>query len=126
MGNVLQNKITAEREINLEKLYCIITIGASGAVSSFESSAIKSVVKESTAGQYTLTLVNAGYYARFVHANITELHSSAEDLTFQVKSENVDDATTPVVVIQGKTAATEANTASGSKILVELILEKSV
>jgi hypothetical protein len=52
--SLCENSLTKEKET--VKLYAFITIGAAGAVSSFKGGGILSVVKEATAGQYTVTL----------------------------------------------------------------------
>ena len=101
MSNILRNKLTQERDINLEKIYLKLVIGASGAVTSYAGEGISLVEKETADGQYTVTFSDAGAYESFIYANFIQL-DAAEDITFQVISEDVDSSTAPVVVFNSK------------------------
>lgn len=123
MANILRNKLTQEREINLEKIYLKLVIGAAGAVTSFSGEGISNVEKEVTDGQYTVTFSDAGAYESLIYANAIQL-DAAEDITFQIISEDVDSATAPEVVIQLKTAAAAANATSGAIVYAEFVLKR--
>jgi len=122
MSNILRNKLTQERDINLEKIYLKLVIGASGAVTSYAGEGISLVEKETADGQYTVTFSDAGAYESFIYANFIQL-DAAEDITFQVISEDVD-SWAPVVVFQLKTAGTAANATSGAIIYGEFVLKR--
>lgn len=124
MGNILQNKLTQEREINLEKLYFKLTIGAAGAVSSFEGEGISNIEKETADGQYTVTFADAGAYEKFIYANFIQL-DAVEDITFQLISEDVDSATAPEIVFNLKTAGSAANATSGAIIYGEVVVKRA-
>ncbi len=62
-------------EVDLVKLFGSVVIGASGAVTSFQGGGILSVAKESTAGQYTITLSDR--FAAFLMAKFAVVGASA-------------------------------------------------
>ena len=123
MSNILRNKLTQEREINLEKIYLKLVIGASGAVTSFSGEGISNVEKETADGQYTVTFADAGAYESLIYANFIQL-DAAEDITFQLISEDVDSSTAPELVFNLKTAASAADATSGAIIYGEIVLKR--
>lgn len=117
-------------EINSVHLYAEINVGASGAVSSSSGLGIASVTKESAAGQYTIRLSDS--YNKLLHASIMLLDDTNSDPTSvaiigRVLSEDVDNASTPNLVIQGVALddGAAANFASGAKLLVKIELRNS-
>lgn len=78
-------------------------------------------ITRSTAGEYTITLEDAYYALKSVHA----IHqaSTAEDIAFQVKSEAV--ATAKTVVLVAKTGNTPTDPADSTVVLVKLELKNS-
>jgi hypothetical protein len=120
MANRKFEKVQAlEKEI--KHLYAELTIGASGAVTLTRGTGIASVVKESAAGTYTLTLQDK--YTRLMWAGVTVQSASAEDLVVHLVSETV--ASTKTVQIRCTAVATAANPASGDKLFVKLELKNS-
>lgn len=115
-------------EVDVVHLYAQITIGASGAVSSSSGLGIASVVKESAAGQYTITLSDS--YNKLLHANVFALSTTDAAQTvgtaFRVQSQAVD-AATPTLVIQASDTATgaDANPTSGDVLYVKIELRNS-
>jgi len=115
-------------EVDVIHLYAQITIGASGAVSASSGLGIASVVKESAAGQYTITLSDS--YNKLLHANVTALSTTDAAQTigtaFRIQSAAVD-AATPTLVIQASDTATgaDANPTSGDILYVKIELRNS-
>jgi hypothetical protein len=115
-------------EVDVVHLYAQIVIGASGAVSSSSGLGIASVVKESAAGQYTITLSDS--YNKLLHANVFALSTTDAAQTvgtaFRVQSQAVD-AATPTLVIQASDTATgaDANPTSGDILYVKIELRNS-
>lgn len=106
-----------------------ITIGASGAVTSGAGKGVASVVKESAAGQYTITLQDQ--YSSLLAASIVRIHTADSDpatvgVETRLLSEAVS-AATPTVVMQCATSddGAKANPASGARFLVCLKLKNS-
>ena len=95
-----------------------LTIGASGAVTSWKGYGVESVTKESTNGKYTFVLEDP--HAHLVGASVMQVASSAADITVQILSEDPDNTTkaSRTVVIQCKAAAVATNPADGSVLLV--------
>ena len=105
------------------------TVGASGAIST-TAGAVKmlgasNVEKETTAGQYTITLKDA--YTLLMGWSIGELYASAADITFQVLSQTVATEATKTIVIQAKKGSdgTAVNPASGALVYCTFLLSKS-
>lgn len=118
-------------EIESVTLWCSITVGASGAVSSSVGKGILSVTKESTAGRYTIALQDN--YNKLLCANITLLDSTDSDPAsvatwWRVKSEQVSSSSAPNIVIQGNASGSSgaaANARSGAVLMVRLELRNS-
>lgn len=108
------------REVKI--LTAKISIGASGAPTlvSNDSVGIASVVRDS-AGVYVITLDDK--YNSLVGLSVMLQSATAEDLSFQIESEDVSSAKT--VQIQCKAAAVETDPSDGSTLLVELKLKNS-
>lgn len=116
-------------EARVCEVYVNLVVGASGAVTSGTGKGVVSVVKESAAGQYTITLQDR--YTSLLSASMALLHSTDSDPTtvgvhMRLNSEAVS-AATPTVVLQcfaGDDGA-DANPASGARILVCLKMKNS-
>jgi hypothetical protein len=110
-------------------LWCEINIGAAGAVSSSSGLGIASVVKESAAGQYTITLSDS--YNKLLWASVALLDDTDSDPTTVATSARIlssdVSASVPVILIQGNdvTDGSAANFASGAKLLVKIELRNS-
>lgn len=116
-------------EVDLVKLFGSVVIGSSGAVTSFQGGGIASVVKESTAGQYTITLSDR--FAFFLMGHFRTVGASAlavaaiqvleTPATFQadIKSDGA-------ITIQCLDFAGAAvNPASGAELMFELVMRQS-
>jgi hypothetical protein len=90
-----------------------LTIGASGAVTSFNGYGIYSVTRDS-AGTYSIVFNQQ--HAYLMYANFCQLYASGEDITVQMISEDVDNPTlaSRKIVIELKAAATATDATSGS------------
>lgn len=99
-----------------------VAIGASGAptLDANSSVGVASISRDS-AGVYLLTLDDA--YNALLHFNVMQVEASAEDLTFQIESEDVDGAKT--IQFQCKAAAVETDPSDGSSLLIRIELKNS-
>ena len=116
-------------ELRVVSLYATITFGASGAVASSSGKGIASVVKESAAGQYTVTL--SDQYNSLLWAGVTLVHSTDSDpasvgVHARVNASAVS-AATPTVTLQAFAGddGADANPASGAVWLVKFELRNS-
>lgn len=98
-----------------------VNIGASGAPT-VDSNVVgvESVTRDS-AGVYIITLEDK--YSSLVGCKVMQEAAAAEDLTFQIESEDVAGAKT--VQIQCKAAAVETDPSNGSKLYIELALKNT-
>jgi hypothetical protein len=117
-------------EVDVCSLFVEINIGAAGAVSSSSGLGIASVTKESAAGQYTIRLTDS--YNKLLWASVILLDDTNSDpataaVEARILSEDVDNASTPNIVIQGIALddGAAANFASGAKLLVKIELRNS-
>lgn len=103
------------REVKL--LYANVSIGASGAptLDADASVGIESIVRDS-AGVYIVTLDDK--YNALVGFNVIQEAAVAEDLTFQIESEDVASAKT--VQFQCKAAAVETDPSNGSVLRIRI------
>lgn len=103
-------------------VYAKVSIGASGAptLSVNDSIGVASVSRDS-AGVYVFTLDDK--YNALLYAQVVMVEATAEDITFQVESEDVASAKT--VQIQCKAAAVETDPSDGSVLLVKFDLKNS-
>ena len=108
------------REVKV--LHAKVSIGASGAptLSSDLSIGVASISRDSQ-GVYIVTLDDK--YNNLLHFNVMMLEATAEDLTFQVESEDVDGAKT--IQFQCKAAAVETDPSDGSVLLIRIELKNS-
>ncbi len=106
----------------VKSLYAYVSIGATGAptLSTDNSVGVTSISRDS-AGVYIVTLDDK--YNRLVHFNVMMLEATAEDLTFQVESEDVDGAKT--IQFQCKAAAVETDPSNGSVLLIKIDLKNT-
>jgi len=114
-------KQSSKREV--KEVFAKVSIGATGAPTLSSSEGIASIARNS-AGNYTVTLSKK--YRNFVSANIIQLASSAEDLNFQILSEDVDVAKTVVFSCKAYDvdgAVAEADPSSGSILYISLNLQ---
>lgn len=116
-------------EVDLVNLFGSVVIGASGAVTSFQGGGISSIVKESTAGQYTITLSDR--FAFFLMAKFAVVGASAlavaqvqvleTPATFQASIKSDGAITIQCLDFAGAAV----NPASGAEIMVEMIMRQS-
>jgi hypothetical protein len=129
MANRITNQFMASLEKSVVKLYATLTIGASGAVSSFQGGGIESIVKESGDGLYTITTEDK--WSRILSVQIQHVGDTASD----VKSWSVDTAIATLqsgyasskeIALQGYNATgTEVNPASGEAFIMEITMRHS-
>lgn len=120
MANRNFNRFQAlEKEV--KALYADVAIGATGAPTLTKGLGIASIVRDS-AGTYTVTLDDA--YTRLMSASVIQIVSGgAEDLAFQLDSEDVDGAKTLVIV--SHVAGTETDPSDGSRLLIKVEVKNS-
>jgi len=106
----------------LKIVSALVNIGASGAPTKVvnDSVGVATIVRDS-AGVYIMTLDDK--YNGLVYFNVMQEASSAEDLTFQMESEDVTGAKT--VQFQCKAAAVETDPSSGSVLRITMFLKNS-
>lgn len=122
MANRLFRKDLAALEQGLVHLYLKVVVGASGAVTSFEGKGVKSVVKESAAGRYTITLEDS--YPEILHVSLSPLVASPA--TGQGLLPSVASISSSSVVVQLlDDASVAANLPSAAQLLVEIKLKNS-
>lgn len=113
------------RAQNLEKevksLFLDVSIGASGAPTLTKGLGIASITRDS-AGVYIVTLQDK--YVRLMHVDVKQLVASAEDLQFQLESEDVDGDKTIVFRCVDSTG-TETDPSDGSRLLAKIDLKNS-
>lgn len=101
-----------------KKVYnCVITVGASGAVTSFIGTGIESVTKETNAGEYTIVLddLNDEFtFSSLLNASIQTSGATLEDVDSHVDADTLSSADS--VKIQMRTAGSGADVSSGNKI----------
>lgn len=129
MANRITSQFMASLEKSVVKLYATLTIGASGAVASFQGGGIESIVKESGAGLYTVTTEDK--WSRILSVQIQHVGQSAS----LVKSWSIDSAIASLqsgyassreIVMQGYNATgTEVNPASGEAFIMEITMRHS-
>jgi len=102
-----------------------LVVAASGAVTSWNGYGIASVTKESGDGQYTFVFSDT--WNKLVGFNGSVMNASAAGLSVELLSEDVDNTTTPVCVVQVGTAGdgTAADIASGGTLFLEWHLMNS-
>lgn len=108
------------REVKI--LHAKVAIGASGAptLDSEISLGIASISRDS-AGVYLITLEDK--YSKLVSFKVMQQAAAAEDLTFQIESEDVDGAKT--IQFQCKAAAVETDPSDGSSLFIEIALKNT-
>ena len=108
------------REVKL--LHAKVAIGASGAptLDSEVSLGFASITRDS-AGVYILTLEDK--YNKLVGFKVMQQAAAAEDLTFQIESEDVASAKT--IQFQCKAADTETDPSDGSSLFIEVALKNT-
>lgn len=106
----------------VKTVYGRVSIGATGAptLDTTNSIGVASVSRDS-AGVYIVTLQDK--YNALLHAQIMMLEATAEDITFQVETEDVASAKT--IQIQCKAAAVETDPSDGSVLLLKFDLKNS-
>jgi hypothetical protein len=118
-------------DVDVKTLYCQITVGATGAVTSFtgKGRGIKTVVRNS-AGNYTLTLEDQ--YQNLKWGDVQLVDATSSDPTSVACVGRVASAApkaaTPTVVIQGYLAGTPGSAAdfrNGAVVMVKLELQNS-
>jgi hypothetical protein len=106
----------------VKSVYANVSIGASGAptLNANSSVGVASVSRDS-AGVYIFTLDDK--YNALLHVDVIMLEATAEDITFQIESEDVSSAKT--IQIQCKAAAVETDPSDGSVLLVKIDLKNT-
>jgi hypothetical protein len=106
----------------VKSVYANVSIGASGAptLNANSSVGVASVSRDS-AGVYIITLDDK--YNALLHVHVVQLEATAEDLTFQVESEDVASAKT--IQVQCKAAAVETDPSDGSVLLIKIDLKNT-
>ena len=110
-------KLSNDAELFIKRFNCVITVGASGAVSSFNGDEVVAVTKETTDGQYTVELGDFNGEGTFVSVkdvNCILSGATLDDITPHVLTDAL--AASSEVVIQLHTAGTEANVTAANKI----------
>lgn len=103
-------------------LFAKVNIGASGAPTLVANSSVGiASISRDSAGVYIVTLDDK--YNALLHFNVMMLEATAEDLTFQVESEDVAGAKT--IQFQCKAAAVETDPSDGSVLLIKIDLKNS-
>ncbi len=102
-------------EKEVKDLYLKVSIGATGAPTISSGYGIASIARNA-AGDYTITLSDK--YASLKHFEVTHLSSSAQDLNFQLHSEDVASAKT--IRFLCLTGATATEVASGKVLFVKI------
>lgn len=112
------------RAQNLEKevksLYADVAIGATGAPTLTKGLGVASIARDA-AGEYTLTLEDK--YVRLMHVSIVHLDADAQDLLFQLNSEDVDGDKT--ITFECLTADAETDPADGTRLLIKIDVKNS-
>lgn len=114
-------KLSNDVQLHVKRYNCVITVGASGAVTTFTGDEITSVTKEATAGQYTIVFGDLGGNATFVgvrDVSAVVLGTTLDDVIPQVIADTLSSAKS--IKLQMHTAGTAANVTSGAKICVTL------
>lgn len=105
-----------------KNVHAVVTIGASGAPTKVANDSVGvATVTRDTAGVYIVTLDDK--YNSLVGFHVMQEATTAEDLTFQVESEDVAGAKT--VQFQCKAAAVETDPSSGSTLRVTMVLKNT-
>lgn len=119
MANRNFNRVQAlEKEI--KELFMEVTIGATGAPTVVQALGVTSIARNG-AGDYTITLDDKYNSLKFFEA--IQLDTSAQDINFQLHSEDVDGAKTIRFLCLTGASATEL--ASGNKLYVKIELKNS-
>lgn len=108
-------------ERDLVDIYARVVIGASGAVTSYSGKGIASVVKEATAGQYTINLQDN--FNLLMDVSLMSQNASGISLApiVGILADNISSSTAPGVTIQMATEAGVAgNPASGDVLLIKI------
>lgn len=108
-------------EDGVTSIFAKLTIGASGAVSSAKGLGLTSIVKNAGTGDYTITLDRKYYALLGVRSNV--INASPSGVAFSVVGEAVQSAGTIAIITNS--AGVAANPASGTVILIEIILKDS-
>ena len=108
------------REVKI--LHAKATIGASGAPTLVTDSSVgvASITRDS-AGVYIITLDDK--YSSLNHFQVIQQAAAAEDLTFQIESEDVNGAKT--IQFQCKAAAVETDPSDGSTLFIRMELKNT-
>ena len=112
-------KQALEKEV--KELYAEVAIGASGAPTLTSGLGIASVTRDS-AGVYIVTLDDQ--YVRLLSFHVTQLAATAEDLTFQIESDNSSNSA-KTIQFQSKAAAVETDPSSGSSLYIKINLKNT-
>lgn len=106
----------------VKSVYAYVSVGASGAptLNANKSLGVASVTRDS-AGVYIVTLEDKYNELLFFHAVMLE--ATAEDITFQIESQDV--ASAKVIKFQCKAADVETDPSNGSVLLLKIDLKNT-
>lgn len=107
-------------ETEIKTLFAKITIGGTGAPTLTTGYGITSISRTS-AGLYVLTLDDT--YASLKFFDVIHIHSSVEDLKFQISAETV--ATNKTITFFTLAIGTATDPASGDVLLVKIDVKRS-
>lgn len=122
-SSVFYRNAHASKEIDVTELFMKAAIGATGAptINTAASKGIASITRNDT-GDYTIQLSES--YSSLLMVDVMFLEADDTDLTFQVISEAVSNAT-PTVKIGAHAAATPADPPDGSTLYVRITVKNS-
>jgi hypothetical protein len=120
-----KNPLTGNAIFPLKTLFVEITIGATGAVTSYGGYGVNAVTRTST-GLYNIVL--DGDYVKFVGATVTPVASVLDGLAFSIKAEDVDDSSDPEVdlFVFDPAAGTVVDPNSGTVLKVEIRVQDTL
>lgn len=108
-----KDHLTGDAGFPVKTLRGILTVGATGAVTSFAGYGMLSCTRDA-AGTYTIVLDKA--YNKLLFAQAVSLNSSIDDIMVSVKTDNVDGTTPSITFFTFAVAGTAADPANGSLV----------
>lgn len=126
MAVTLSYNVSNQYESDVMRIYLRIDVGASGAVSAAYGGGVASVVKESTAGQYTITLGDRFRRVLFVNAincdDAVSAWASCSILETPAGLQTGIRADSAFVIQLQDYAASAVDATSGSAIMLEIVV----
>jgi hypothetical protein len=120
-----KNHLTGAAQFPLKTLFVDITVGATGAVTSYAGYGVTAVTRTST-GLYNIVLDQA--YVKLVEVAVTPIASTLDGLAFSVKAEDVDNSSDPEVDLftYDPAAGTVVNPNSGTVLMVKIVVRDNL